>query len=162
MSKYTEKYKKIIDQLIKKSFPKLRNEDVKVYEIPKSLVWWVHGFVFCNSIIVTTRVRKFDKKTQIGFFAHELCHVESYVDLKKRSFFIELFGFIWVYLSWAFYASSSKRRERKTGLKVIKKGYARELYHFAVVREKRYSKMYRHGYLSSKQIKAYAQKIGKW
>jgi len=164
MSRHIEKYRKIINELIRKSFPKLKNENVQVFEIPGFFVWWVSGFVFRKCIFITSRVRKFDKKSQIGLFAHELCHVE---DSQKRPFFHTLFYSIRGCLSWAFYSSFSKRGERNTDLRVIRKGYARELYQFEVMKErkfskKRLSKISARGYLSSSQVKKYAKRIGKW
>ena len=161
---YTKKYRKIVNDLIKKSFPKLKNEDVQIYEIPKWIVWWVNGFVFNRYIFVTSRLREFNIKAQIGFFAHELCHVE---DSQNRPFFLEFFYFMKGNLKWLFFAFSSQKRERKTDLKTIKKGYAKGLYQFEVLREKKFSKkklsnLLARGYLASRQIKSYAKKIGKW
>ncbi len=164
MNEYVKRYSKIVNDLIKKSFPKLRDGNIRIFEIPEFLVWWVTGFVFSKFIIVTRRLRKFDKKSQIGLFAHELCHVE---DSQKRPFLLEFFYFMKENLSWLFFTSSSRNVERETDLRVIRKGYARELYHFEVMSErkfskKRLSKISAGGYLSSSQVKKYAKKIGKW
>jgi len=165
INKFRKKYQKIVDELIKKSFPELRGKKVKVDLIPKWLVWWVGGFVFKRFIFLTENVNKItDKSPRVGIFVHELCHVEDSI---RRNYFKEAIQFIREVVGWFFGSKYSFNVERKTDIKSIKKGYARELFEYAVQREKRYSKgklkiLYGRGYLSSQEIKSYAKKIKKW
>jgi len=152
---FKQEYQKIINSLIKENFPKLKNKEVNVLEIPKYVVWWVGGFVFKRFIIVTFAVRNLDKKSQRGLFANELCHVEDSI---KRNYFQESMQFIRENLSWLFNTKFSFNIERKTELKTIRKGYGKELYEFSSKRERKKSKqvlesLYKRGYLSPKQIK---------
>jgi len=164
MNKSIKESQKIVDQLIKKSFPELRDKNIKVFEIPKWIVWWVGGFVFKRFVIITKNVTNLDKESLKGLFAHELCHVEDSI---KRTYIQETIQAIRESLSWLFNTLYSKNIERKTDLRTIKKGYAKELFKYSSEREKRKPKktliaLYNRGYLSPKQIKSYAKKIGKW
>jgi len=167
MDEYVEKYREIVNELIDKSFPSLKNEKVKIIEISKYLFWWAGGDVikFNNKyfIIVTNKIKESDNKALKAFFAHELCHVEDY---KKRNIpsIINIFYYLKEGLSWVFCTSFSRELERKTDIETIKKGYGKELLKWALERENRYSKrklnmLYSRGYLSPKEIKQEMKKL---
>lgn len=164
MNKSIEKYQKIVDKLIKKSFPELRDKNIKVFVIPKWIIWWVGGFVFKRFVIITKNVTDLEKDSLKGLFVHELCHVEDSI---KRTYIQETIQAIRESLSWLFNTLYSKNIERKTDLKTIKKGYSKELFKYSSEREKTKSKktliaLYNRGYLSPEEIKSYAKRIGKW
>lgn len=165
VNKYTKKYKKIINELIEKSFVELKGKRIVVLGfVPFGTFVAMFSDIFFVSFIFISpkRLKKFTKFQQEGIFVHELCHMERH---KKRNFF-ERIIYIFKYLL------SKKvriREENETDKLTIKKGYARELYDFTLNLDKTYARnkdylkqVYDRGYLSSKQIKSYAKKIGKW
>ena len=165
---YIKKYRKIVDRLIGKSFPQLKDEKVEIVELSKYLFWWAGGDVIKFGhkyfIIVTNKIRDFDNKILRGFFVHELCHVEDYKKEKVPSFLKNPFYYFKEWLSWVFGTSFSRKLERKTDIKTIKKGYGKELLKLTSEREKRLSKsklnmVYSRGYLSPKEIKQEMKKL---
>ena len=161
---YKTKCQKIVDRLIRKSFPSLRNENIRIKEISNSLFWWAGGFVLKWKgdylIILNEKFRKVKNKPLVGALCHELCHIEDY---KKRKVGSNPFYYAKEWLSWAFNTPFSRKLEREAEIQAIKKGYSKELYSFALVREKIYpkqsvKKLQPRGYLSPEEIKAYARK----
>ena len=151
-----KKYKKIVNYLIRKSFPILRGKKIYISYLFISKKYsggavWILPFW---RVLFVNKKRKFTKKQLIGLFAHELGHFELF---QKRGWF----GFLFVLL---FYWTSSKFRkkeEERVNKLIIKRGYAREYYD---LEKKFYNNKLKSSkfYLSSEEIKSYAQKIGKW
>ncbi len=148
--------RKIVDELIKKSFSSLRGKRIYIYFFSRKKysggVWWILPFwrgLFIN------RKRKFNDKQLIGLLVHELCHFEIF---QKRGWLKT--SFIAGFLYWT--SSKHRKKEEENAEKLtIRKGYSKEFYSL----EKKFyaSKLEASKYyLSPKEIKAYAQKIGKW
>jgi len=165
--KYKKKYQRIVDELIKKSFPELIGKKIFIFETSK-LFKWFSGFTFLginkSYILINKNIRGLTKKEIKGLLSHELCHV---VDLRKKSFICYWLKIIPYQISWLVGGKIVNEIENKTDKQAIKRGYAHELYSFEKWREKRTSKKvlaksYKKGYLSPEQIKSYAKLIGKW
>jgi hypothetical protein len=107
-------------------------------------------------IVISKRVRSFDKRVITGLLVHELCHQERYC----------LMG-ISAYLGFAvkFLISGRVRgfEEKATDRLTIEKGYGRELYELSVLthQDRRHKKINRY-YLTPEEIKEYAISLGKW
>ena len=123
MNKNISRYGKIIKQLIDRSFPTLRKENIRIYEREnfsyKALVIYLPFF---KAIFIDKKLRKASDKALKGLFAHELAHVEIF---KKR-------GQIWTDISAIKYfilksKKHQKKVEKETNDLVIKKGYKKEL-----------------------------------
>ena len=160
---YTKKYKRIVDSLIKKSFPELRDKKLFVTEtseVKERYSAMVIKLLIFSWIRVNKRCRKYSNKAVMALFAHELAHQ----DIIKRMNFSEMISYFWL---WPF---SWRRRadfENRTDKLVIEKGYARGL--SALVKESfigKSKKFIEHRrkmrYLFPEEIKSYAKKIGKW
>ena len=166
--KYKNKYRKIVDELVKKSFPELEGKNIKVIEFPRVLqVWSFAQRGFINYYIFINRRRRDAERDSLkGQLAHELCHV--ILDHMHKSFVGDLFhNFFKKIPSFFFNTSFSRKIESEMDREVIRRGYAREL--LSMVREweklfnkKTLKKLYSRGYLTSDRIKSYAKEIGKW
>ncbi len=161
-------YKKIVSDLINKSFPELKKEKIKIIELKGRIFWFLGGFtvrgIKKDFILINSKLQKLRILELKGVLAHELCHV---VDLRGKNFIHYWILIIPYLLNKVFGGSLIRKIENKTDKETIKRGYAKELYSFGKSMEKRYSKKvlsksYSKGYLSPKEIKSYAQKIGKW
>jgi len=157
------KYKKVVKELIDKSFPRLKKRFVFVVSFPYQINWanaMVVYFGFMVWIVVFPVTKKYSSGEIKALLAHELSHYEIVVNMK----FFELFkfGFKWVFTKkWKVWFETAADKY------AIEKGYARGLFSRVVKIEKEKTKEYLklrqgRGYLSSKQIKTYAKKIGKW
>ncbi len=156
-------YRKIVDGLIKKSFPKLKT---RVIFLSKGKIFWIDCFaiviyfILFSWIFVHPKMDKLPKNQITSVLAHELSHLDIIANL---SFFRKVgFGF-----RWLFTKKGKIDFERNADLLVIKKGYGKGLFERVVQIEKEYNKeklkkRKLRGYLDSKEIKKYAQKIGKW
>jgi len=156
----SEKYnqRKLLNKIIHKSFPTLKNKKIFVYhlnlgDLSGSANWFLP---FWRAIFINHK-RKFSKNEMIALMVHELCHLEIYHERGwlKTSFF----GFY-------YWTSSSfrKNEEYKTDERVIKKGYAKNIYCQRLLRWKQTPKNHKLKkiYMSPDEIKKYAKKIGKW
>jgi hypothetical protein len=162
-NKYVGKYQKIVAESIEKSFPRLRRKKIFLSEINIHFGNYsaiVNYFVFFIWIIVHPKVRKYSEPSIKALLAHELSHYEIIINmsfLKKISFAIK----------WLFTKKYKRNFERDADKYAIKKGYGKDLFNLRKESLKTYSKeeskkvMFR-GYLTLKQIKSYARKIGKW
>jgi hypothetical protein len=164
MNKSTKKYKKIINQLIKKSFPELKGKIILVSSFNYQIISWGSAFVFSlgfvSWIFVFPKTRGDSKKHLGALFAHELSHINLIVNMN-------LFEKIVFAFKWWFTKKTKVRFETQADKHTIKKGYAKCLFDRVKNTEKKRSKeelkkRSARGYLSSKQIKKYAKKIGKW
>lgn len=160
MNKHKKKYERIIDGLIRQSFPELEEKRIILlgfilYKEYAAQVWDL-GFVkivFLN----LEKIKNYSETQFVGLFAHELCHLYRF---SKKN--------LWQKIRFVFSVSFSKDLRRhdevETDKCAARKGYARQLY---VNRKASWSKRPANDplkkiYLSPKQIKAYAMKIGKW
>ncbi len=167
MNKYKKKYQRIVDDLIKKSFPELKEKKVKIVEFPKFFVFWSFAqkgfgryYIFINK-----KRRNANVKSLKAQLAHELCHIV--LDHMDKTVFGDLYHNFRKFLSIGFNTKFSRRIETKVDKEVIRRGYARELYSSDLDWEKTFSErivkgLYARGYLSPEQIESYAKKIGKW
>lgn len=152
-----KKYRNIVDKLIKKSYPILKNKRIIIREkMPGDFTAYVLKFPFFMIINLDPRARNYSKKLLTGLFSHELSHLE---DWQKHQ--------INYYLLFGFKIMSKKFRidnERKTDICAINKGYAKQLYS---QRKSRWDEVQKNHptkeiYMSPQRIKSYAKKIGKW
>ena len=164
MKKYCLKDKKIVKELVDKSFLELKGRNLYFFYFSGKKysggAWWALPFL---RIIFINKKRKFSKKQLIGVFVHELCHLEIF---QKRGWLRTSFLgiFYWIFPRFR------KQEEDKTEKLAIKKGYARDLYELRQESERKFNKLKREKlsrksfeiYLTSKEIKSYAKKIGKW
>lgn len=151
-----QKYKKIIDDLIKKSFPILRRKKIYIsyFFIRRKYsggAFWIFPFW---RVIFINRKKEFTEKQLIGLLAHELCHFESF---QKMGWLAYLFAGIRYWTSPQF----RKKEEEATEKLTIEKGYSRECYSLAKRYNSKKLKASKY-YLSPQEIKLYAQKIKKW
>ncbi len=170
MNKYVKEYREIINNLVKKSFPSLRDKKIIVVEYPK-IIFWASGFVAnypswnTYLIFISTKVRKQDKNLKTGILAHELCHLEFFKKTKMGLLKLLIFG-IKLDISWIFGKNPARENERQTDIQTIKKGYGKELLLTALNRKKKFfpkrlALVYKRGYLSPEEIKQYMLKIKK-
>ena len=162
MGNLGKKYKKIVDELIEKSFPKLKGKIIFVdFIFYKNFAAQVFSFGFFKIICLNyDKMKSFSKKELIALFCHELSHFEVF---SRKTFFEKIIFILFVLFS----RKMRFNNERETDMLAIKKGYGKELFLFASGRNKRYSKekltkIYNLGYLTPEEIKSYAKKIGKW
>ncbi len=162
MVDYVVKYRKIVDKLIKKSFPELKRKKIIILDfVYRKFTASVFDLSFVVLIFTDSKKAELYSYHELkGLFAHELCHIKRHYN---RSFFRKI-SFIVKYI---FNEKTRSLEENETDKLTIKKGYAKNLYqlinkfeknHAKNILKKRLSK----GYLSSKQIKQYAMKIRKW
>ena len=152
-----EKYRKIVDDLIDKSFPILKKKKIFVCE-----VWMFKHYsgsaLYLPPFKILLFSRRLRNRTKClnGIIAHELGHFELII---KR-------GFIRSFLVVLFYWFNKKLRRREEEIVnklIIRRGYAKEIYAASKNVEdlKRKAGVIKY-YMSAEQIKSYAQKIRKW
>jgi len=148
-----EKYRKIVSELIRRSFPVLKSKKIKVIEYN-----FFHGYAFylpvINVIGINKKCSAFSDKEKKGLLVHELCHAEQ----SNNVGFLK--NILWFISYWIFSRKIKKKTEIEADKLVIKKGYAKNLFVSTKKFESEFEKM-RYGF-SLKQIKSYAKKIGKW
>jgi len=152
MNEYVEKYRKVVNELINKSFPSLREKKFKIFEFGIIRIYGI--YLFGNFIGMNKKCRDFSEDEIKGILGHELCHAEY---SNKIGFLKSCLIFIryWLFLKLRI------KEEIKTDKQTIKKGYAKELFELARKIELDLDrKDVRYG-LSSEQIKTYAKKTGK-
>jgi len=150
------KYKKIINGLIKESFPILRKKKIYISfffisEKYSGGAFWILPFW---RVLFINKKRQFTKKQLTGLLAHELGHFELF---QKRGWFISLFAGIKYWTSSKF----RKKEEDNVNKLIIKKGYAKGYYNLTKKFHNPKVKSFKY-YLSSEEIKQYTIKIKKW
>lgn len=169
MNRYEEKYKKIVNELIRKDFSELGGERINVVEI-QDLTNWSESFstkgVDNYYIFMFKKVRDRKEKALKGQIAHELCHlILNYKDKNLVASWWHLFKKI---LSFGFNTNFSRIIETNADKETIKRGYSKELIELKKDWLKKFGKEkikelgYSRGYLSPEQIKSYAKKIRRW
>ncbi|MBU3912640.1 MAG: hypothetical protein KKB21_00905 [Nanoarchaeota archaeon] len=166
---HKEKYQNIINELISKSFPELKNEKIKVMEFPNifplaesfSTKSFRNYYIFINK-----KCTKRNLSALKGQLVHELCHI--ILDYTNKGFCSSFWHLNKKNLSVAFNTKFSRKIENKTDRETIKRGYAKQRYRLALDWEKIFKKkllnnsLYPRGYLTPEQIKSYAKKSRKW
>lgn len=151
-NRYILIYRRIINTLINRSFPILKNKKISIYEERKlKFSADANKFPFYGLRLRThPRLRKYSKKLLVGLFAHELCHLEDFEERPLYHYFIRNFK-----------KKPDKIEEEKTDKTAIQKGYAMNLY---AQRASRWSSNNQNKkfYLHPLEIKEYAKSIGKW
>jgi len=120
MNDYEKRYQKIVNQLVKKSFPTLKGEKIIVKEKKAKWRGYVHYFPWGMFVYLAEKLRKFPEASVRRIAFHELCHLEIF----KRQ------GWVRVNLGYLLYLMSSKHRykvERETNILMIKKGHGKEV-----------------------------------
>jgi hypothetical protein len=148
--KYTQKYSKILNELIKKSFPELKGEYIYIKEKRAPYRAHVSYFPWGFRVIVSKKLRKFSQKLIRRILIHELCHSEIFLG----------WGVIKTNLDFIYYLISKQHRkaiEREVNILMIKKGYGK------YVLESRKENLERglDYSLTGKEIKSYIKKIRK-
>lgn len=162
------RYKRILNQLIEKSFPELKDK-VKIHKISKYVLFWIHGFTYKFGnvhIFIVSYLDDYSDRAVKGLVVHELCHAKQ--ELSQDANFIERFFLeLWYGIGWFIGKDFLKGLETKTDKQAIKKGYAHEIYEFKLELNKNLTKGQikrnkQRGYLTTDEIKSYAKKVGKW
>jgi hypothetical protein len=152
------KYKKIINNLIKKSFPELKNKKIYVFDLKSNglfgiSITFLPFFDFLG--LNYSKLKNISDKALTGLIVHELCHFSIY---EKRSFFENL-----KLIDYCFNPKRRRVEEKLTDELSIKKGYAKEIIEsnkFILKNlDNKNKKIFKEFYLSPSQIKAYAKKI---
>lgn len=151
-----ERYQKIVDSLVKKSFPVLKGKKIIIKQF-KSDRYFGSALNIFSIRIISINKNIGPKKSAVGIFAHELAHLEEY---ERTNVISRLFGSI---KYWIISKKFRERDENYIDKSVIKKGYAKELFInrqwvFAHRKDKNLNKYY----LSPEEIKKYAKSIRKW
>ena len=153
MNKCIEKYRKVVNEVINKSFPSLMKKKFKIFEFGVIRIYGI--YLLGNFIGMNKKCRSFSNKIIKGILVHELCHAE----------FSNKIGFLkscLIFIRYWLFPKLRIREEIKTDKLAIKKGYGRELFELARKSELDLDrKDVRYG-LSPEQIKSYATKIKKW
>ncbi|HUS50944.1 MAG TPA: hypothetical protein VMZ91_12325 [Candidatus Paceibacterota bacterium] len=161
MNKSIKESQKIVDQLIKKSFPELRGKKIhiKLKKLKKGSMWANKVLYFYFLIKIDPRKYKGATNNEIsGALAHELVH---FVEFEEMGFFRYIVRYPFYYLSKKF----AQKWELNTDRRTIKRGYARDLFANRKFRLKRLGKIDKkiiRNYMTPEEIKSYAKRIGKW
>ena len=116
---HVKKYKKIINELILESFPKLKGKSINVQEVDtlKYRAHVMYNFYGFN-LLISNQLRNFPLWKIKRIMIHELCHLEIFLNQ----------GVIKTNLSYLIYLFSKSYRlkvERETNILMIKKGYGK-------------------------------------
>ena len=158
---FKEKYEKIVSKTVKRSFPELN--DKKVFIKIKNLSggsMFAGGWFFRGVILVDIRKYKNANRREIeGALVHELVHIKEYYSWNFFKYFFYIFRCSLLKMGYP-------QIERKTDKETIRRGYAKQLYACRIFRLFKSHPPYRmklsESYLTPKEIKKYAQSIGKW
>jgi beta-lactamase regulating signal transducer with metallopeptidase domain len=155
MEKLIKRYKKIVNQLVKKSFPELNNERIKIilFSNFKNSAAAV-DLMYYKIILVNSKKRYTDSALK-GLFAHELSHFSI---ITNMNFFDKLSYFLF----WTFSKKIKSDFERKADILAIEKGYAKDLIAlkneaFKGKNKTHLERIYKKGYMSIKEIKLYIE-----
>ncbi len=155
MDQYEKKYNKIVRELIKKSFPELKNHKIIFRETKLVFGARVYYFYFFSLYLIG---RGSEKGLSKGGMAHELSHLEIY---KKWGFWKTAL------LSVLQFFSTKIRRKIEAGadISAIKKGHGNELYktrkRTLSKADERIRRLIKKYYLSLEEIKQLTKKFKK-
>src|SRR3989344_3021692 len=147
MYKNTEKYQRVVDELIRKSFPELKGRIIFMREV-KSKSWYsakTVDLLFFKGISIYPQCRNYSKDALKGVLAHELSHLSIITDMSITEKLIAFFKWI----------SSKKERadfEKRADMQVIQRRLGKYLLQFRKEGFLRKTKaqlkeIYRRGYL---------------
>lgn len=132
-----KRYEKIINKLVKSSFPILRKKKINIKKVLFPTFYRYSASATINLfkkpfIYINPKYCKYYNNFELkGVFAHELCHLEDFLTNNYRWFFVN--G-----LKYSFSKDYKEKYEKETDKKTICKGYRKEL---KAQREKRKSKI---------------------
>ena len=162
MKDYALQYRRIIQKLVNESFPELKNKRIitSIKELKVGSMWASKKLNYFEIILDPKRNKLNNPEYLIGPFVHELIHFKNYSGIYGwPRCLLENIAFLFKGRLMAFF-------ERKTDKETIERGYAMELYQNRIFRfrnsPKEYWQKYSKFYLSPKEIKSYAESIGKW
>lgn len=120
MENYIQKYEKILNELIKKHFPLLKNKRISIVE--KEIEYRAKASHFPKrfKITLSTQLRKFPEHKVKRILTHELCHIEIF---SKHSW-------IKTNIEFVFYLLSKKVRnsvEKEANILMIQKGFGKDV-----------------------------------
>jgi hypothetical protein len=148
---YKEKYKRLVNELIKKSFPSIKHFKIfitenKIFKLRYSAI--TNYFIFCGWIILHPKARRYSKPALKGLLVHELSHL----DIILRKSFLNKIKFAFKFI---FTKKGRKDNETAADMLTIKKGYGKDLLKLTNIIEKQKSHIKnraKKGYLTSRQI----------
>lgn len=146
-----ETYRNIVNRLIAKSFPELKNDKIAVEE-RNTKKWRAHAIysIFGLKILVSNQLREFPERKIKRILIHELCHLVEFKQL----------GYLRTKIDFVIYLLSKKHRtkiEREANILMIRKGYGKLV--LSACKENLARGL---GYfLSEKEIKSYINKFKK-
>lgn len=159
MKNYKEFYKHLVDQIIEKSFPSLRNKLIFVNEI--KIFNFRHSanttyLIFLSFITIHPKVKKYPKKAIIALLAHELAHLD--IIARKNLFRKISFAF-----NWLFTRKGKFNFERDADTLTVNKGYGKGLAKLVKLAKgspskERLKNKSKKGYLSEKEIRKFITK----
>jgi len=155
MKKNTKKYRKLLDEVLNKSFIKLKKKVFLTesrFQI-KQVHMMTTYFGFFVWITIFPLSKNYSDDSLKAILAHELSHYELIINMT----FLEKIIFAF---SWLFTKKGKAKFENDADKYAIGKGYEKGLFEFVRKIEKERSKgdlkkRSKKGYLSSKQIKNY-------
>ena len=136
MNNYLDKYRKIVDELIKEHFPRLKG---KIIIIAEKKIWNLRYsatttyLVFFSWIAIHPKMRNYLNDGVKAILVHELSHLD--IIAEKNLFEKIKFGF-----SWLFTKKGKFNFERDADKRTIEKGYAKGLIKGIRVAAKTYDK----------------------
>lgn len=150
-------YRQTTQSLIDKSFQVLKGKRIVIGIAPLSFYAfsvWLPPFL--RLVVLSTKVRHFDKSAITGLIAHELCHQERYINMGT----LKYLGFIVKFLTSR---NARAEEERATDRLTIERGYGVELYKLSeITHNDRKNKKTNDLYLSLEEIRSYSESLGKW
>ncbi|MCK4997675.1 hypothetical protein KAS08_05200 [Candidatus Pacearchaeota archaeon] len=150
-------YQKIVDELVRKSFPELKKNKIFISEASK----WVSKYfsaavtyVFLFSILkISKKMRDYSEEIIESVLAHELGHI---VGFKSYGFF----GYTWRGFRYLTFRGARTIEENVADKIAIDRGYAKGLYEFK--NKYGHPEKYKECYMSAKEVKEYAKSVKKW
>jgi len=152
-----EELREMTFDIIKKSFPLLKDKKICVFTGPLRFyafsVWFPP---FSRVIMLSTKARHFNRRVLTGLIVHELCHQERYIEMGLIKYIVFAVKFVTL-------KRIRSTEEKATDRLTIEKGYGRELYELSAITHKdRKHKKINDLYLSLEEIRAYSESLGKW
>ncbi|MEK6925958.1 MAG: hypothetical protein AABW50_01625 [Nanoarchaeota archaeon] len=157
---FQDKCRRLAVNIIKKSFPELKNKRILVFTVPfrkaySGMIFWLF-WPLPQLIFINKKRNKESIQYLNGLLCHEICHL---VLIERRGFAKSVFRGI-------FYFIIPKLRrliEDEVNRFAIQKGYSKEIHFFTKkVEKKKTSAGIQRFYMNSEDIKNYAKSVGKW
>ncbi|MEK6875101.1 MAG: hypothetical protein AABX30_00265 [Nanoarchaeota archaeon] len=148
-------YRSIINKIINKSFPILKNKRIFIIKFKSKIFVGgaSHPLPFLRIIFINPTIKN---KYLKAILIHELCHLEVF---EKRRWL----KYCFIEIAYWFNKRLREKEEKDTDKLAIKKGYAKDIYDLCnYLRKDKNRKELIKYYLSPKEIRFYAKKIKKW